>query len=551
MKHKLLLITCILISIASFSQSKLCGTKETPITRSFKNLLDQSKTMQSELCVNVQFHILKNSSGNAAFNGANTIQIIEDLNFAYNTHGIFFNSVGVNDITNDDYYNIDEIDDDDTDTEYEGLRALDENNPNALNIYIVNNFDKYAGKASRPGNYTVIQASSVLGTTTVHEIGHNLGLLHTHSTSSGIENIERSGNNKNCDSAGDGFCSTPADPELQRPNLSYKVNTSCVYTGGETRNSLPYNPDTHNYMSYSRRYCRDRFTDEQGNFMKAMLQTETVLQPVISSSCAIPEITGPGLVCNSSNSVFTLQNPPTSVNWNTGPNLTIISQTNSSITVRASNSFVRGASFVEINGSTARKDFYVGKPDANLPQAPNLCTNSFSDPYTLPASEGAISYRLKSGSPNLKINGQSEVTFTMAPIPFINFSSSSPGVYLVELFTTNACGESRGAMYIVSETCGLGGPGGFNVYPNPASSEVTIEANPEKSNSTYEMQSFVPTQSTQLAKLYGFNGAFVKDIELDPYGTTKLDVSNLKEGMYFLKIQVREEEETYKIIVRR
>jgi len=57
-------------------------------------------------------------------------------------------------------------------------------------------------------------------------------------------------------------------------------------------------------------------------------------------------------------------------------------------------------------------------------------------------------------------------------------------------------------------------------------------------------------QTPQIAKLYDFNGAFVKDVELEPYGTTKMDVSNLKEGLYFLKIQVREEEETYKIMVR-
>lgn len=107
-------------------------------------------------------------------------------------------------------------------------------------------------------------------------------------------------------------------------------------------------------------------------------------------------------------------------------------------------------------------------------------------------------------------------------------------------------------MYVTSERCGgPGDPGGFSISPNPASNEITIKSNNEKSKNTYETQSLILAPSTQLAKLYDFNGAFVKDIELDPYGTTKLDVSNLKEGMYLLKIQVREEEETYKIIVRR
>jgi hypothetical protein len=83
MKHKLLLIICILIPITSFSQSELCGTKETPITRNFKNLIEQSKTMQGDLCVNVQFHILQNSTGNFAFFGSDTNLIIDDLNLSY------------------------------------------------------------------------------------------------------------------------------------------------------------------------------------------------------------------------------------------------------------------------------------------------------------------------------------------------------------------------------------------------------------------------------------------------------------------------------------
>jgi len=109
--------------------------------------------------------------------------------------------------------------------------------------------------------------------------------------------------------------------------------------------------------------------------MKDALATQEILQPVISSSCAIPELTGPDLVCNSSNSVFTLQNAPNNVIWNTGSNLTIISQTDSSITVQASNSYVRGTSFVEINGGAARKEFFVGKPYAYAPPANPICIN--------------------------------------------------------------------------------------------------------------------------------------------------------------------------------
>jgi len=106
-------------------------------------------------------------------------------------------------------------------------------------------------------------------------------------------------------------------------------------------------------------------------------------------------------------------------------------------------------------------------------------------------------------------------------------------------------------LYVTSENCGFGF-NSYGIYPNPASSEVNIAPNTEKTKVNTETQSLLYQQkASQIAKLYDFNGAFVKDIELDTYGTTRIDVSNLKEGMYFLKIQVREDEETYKVIVRR
>lgn len=559
MPKKLLVLLTIffLFPIISNAQIDICGTPDNPLTQKTKDLINQSKMMQVEFCVNIRFHILQNSSGDSAVPDSHINLILNDLNLAFNQHQIFFNNVGINHIQNDTYYNIDDNGNDEGVTEFNGLISLNDNDPNAINLYIVNDAESFGGRAQRPGNSTVIASSSVLSTTNAHEIGHNFGLLHTHSTASGTENIERSGSNANCNQAGDGFCSTPADPNLLNQIVDppvYKVDTSCNYTATETRNGLPYDPDTSNFMSYSRRYCRDSFTQEQGDFMNVMIQTESVLQQTVSSICTIPEVVGSDFICIGSNYTYTLQNPPSTYNWSISNNMDIVSFTSSAITVKAKYSTSQGNGFITAtynNGAEATKEVYVGKPYANLPQAPNLCTNSFSDPYTLPASDGATSYRLESGSPYLQINGQSEVTFTNAPVPLIYFSSSSPGTYLVQLFTSNPCGgESRGAMYVTSETCGLGGPGGFNVYPNPASNEVTIEANPEKSNSTYETQSLVIAPSTQLAKLYDFNGAFVKDIELDPYGTTKLDVSNLKDGMYFLKIQGRQEEETYKIIVR-
>lgn len=551
MKTKLLFAITLFFSLSLYSQES-CGTT-TPLNyQQFENVPSKQQASNDIFCINISFHIVRETNGSGGFPTSNIDNIIQILNEDYNQYGIFFNEVGVDFISDDDFYDLVY-----TDEDRSMLDALfsQNNDANAIDFYLVGSLTLIddgvtrilAGVASSVlSSDLIVRNSSALSNTSTHEIGHALNLLHTHEIFYGIENITRDPNNVNynCEDEGDKLCDTEADP-----NLEDKVNFSCNYNGGEFRNGIPYDPDTHNYMSYTRRSCRDEFTPGQVDVMKAALIESSILQPVVSNSCAIPEINGSDLVCSSS-STFTLQNAPASVNWNIGSNLTIISQTSSSITVQASNNNVRGASFVEINGGAARKDFYVGKPYAYFPQVPVLCTNSFSDPYTLPESEGAISYRVKSSSPFLQINGQSEVTFTNGPISQIFFSSNNSGTYLVELFTENGCGESRAAMYVTSESCGIGGPGEFTIYPNPATNEVNIAPNyGDGTKLVSESQNLTLKQYPKIAKLFDFNGVYIKDVELNVSGTTKMEVSNLREGLYFLKIPVGETEETHKIMV--
>src|SRR5690606_11658132 len=168
---------------------------------------------------------------------------------------------------------------------------------------------------------------------------------------------------------------------------------------------------------------------------------------------------------------------------------------------------------------------------------------SMGNQYTLPASLGADSYRLVSSSPYLRIGGAStDITYYNAPVIF-DFVATQAGTYLVELFTENECGITRAAMYVTAENCGggPGGPGGINsytVYPNPASDEVTIEEteNPEKNNSNNSHLG-----QPILARLYDFQGNFLKVIQLGNRGKTMFDVSKMKEGHYFIVIPIGEE----------
>ncbi len=118
----------------------------------------------------------------------------------------------------------------------------------------------------------------------LHELGHTLGLAHTHdkrgngnngnagncyqeavsrTRTQGIGCLRTSGLRK-CEVNGDMLCDTEADPLLSANN----VNTGCAYTGGGTDNwGDAWTPPTTNYMSYSRSACQTTFTQMQRGVM--------------------------------------------------------------------------------------------------------------------------------------------------------------------------------------------------------------------------------------------------------------------------------------------
>ena len=87
-----------------------------------------------------------------------------------------------------------------------------------------------------------------------HEMGHSLGLLHTHHnigqfTTTGEELVDQDANPGNCEIAGDCICDTPADPDLRLVNV-YDGN-ECIYVGTEDDSQYNlYDPLMDNIMSY-------------------------------------------------------------------------------------------------------------------------------------------------------------------------------------------------------------------------------------------------------------------------------------------------------------
>lgn len=152
--------------------------------------------------------------------------------------------------------------------------------PNRINIYFAHsvqiNNTYPCGYAYYPGTFNngagFMVMSRLCGESTfIHEMGHVFSLRHTHDLRNGRENVARTGPNKNCQTAGDGFCDTPADP-----NLSNRVTASCVYTGfARDAVGVKYVPNTRLFMSYSNPVCRTRFT---GNQRYRMYQTATSIR---------------------------------------------------------------------------------------------------------------------------------------------------------------------------------------------------------------------------------------------------------------------------------
>jgi hypothetical protein len=136
------------------------------------------------------------------------------------------------------------------------------NSVDCLNLVVVNSIagDSYAGVGSfpwTPNNAVLIRRTSLHTTTLAHEVGHYLGLLHTHETVTGTEPASRTevcASLPCCEARGDQLCDTPADRRSGCSVAGACASVSC------TDRSL--SPDPRNFMSYYGN-CRNTFSNEQ------------------------------------------------------------------------------------------------------------------------------------------------------------------------------------------------------------------------------------------------------------------------------------------------
>jgi len=134
---------------------------------------------------------------------------------------------------------------------------------NTINLYLVESaevdsvpcygFTYFPNDTIR--NYIFLNKEFIRGNYLTTLMGHFLGLLSTHDTLGGYEQVDES----NCSVSGDFLCDTWADP-----NLLGWVDTNCVYFGNhiDTRGEF-YVPSVANLMSESYDDCKCIFTPHQ------------------------------------------------------------------------------------------------------------------------------------------------------------------------------------------------------------------------------------------------------------------------------------------------
>ncbi len=264
-----ILILLLLSSFSSFSQSIgeiwECNT-DAPKSKTMYVNTNESSFNTYIKHIRIFVHVIRKDNGTGGLSSEvvnNSLSILKD---DYQQHNISFIEIGRDFIDSDLFYN-------GINKESYFQLINTGNHDSAIDIYFLSSTDKFARASNIPGNALALGGYYTETSVLSHEMGHCLGLYHTHSGRgcNDYENCQESIDSSNCDECGDLVCDTPADPCLKG-----KVDKDCNYIGGGG-----FSPNTDNIMSYSPPYCLSAFTNGQKERIHAAITSEPVLKKVI------------------------------------------------------------------------------------------------------------------------------------------------------------------------------------------------------------------------------------------------------------------------------
>ncbi len=459
-----------------------------------------------------------------------------------------------------------------------------QSNADGLNIYVIGSGDLNAGVALTPDiNYykykVMIETNIVrdgflatnLGNTLAHELGHSLGLYHTHHPGRSLlhasdtngeltskcyqEFVDRNyiypsnssclyiDEQRNCKVNGDFLCDTPADP-----NLSQHVTSGCAIISLPIPNDIlnnPWNPDVTNLMSYSHRDCRNTFTRSQIAAMWYWLTTDFFNATRKNNA----NIIAPNCISTAGEAVSAPIFSNTSYNWFAGTNLSVVSTNGGNAIIKSvNNSGVLTNLMVNLSNSyldcTILKQVYAGTAIPAISEAydPNCnCT-------ALGLTTNKNYYLLGLINNNLVHGVSTNYQWTLVPPPpnsqtqvfqgekvFIN--ANNPGLYTMSFSYNGACGWSVVAtkqFYFEEEEFGL------TISPNPADTELIIEIIDSNTVSDTDYESEVQLLNQMLIS---------KKIKKEKSKIINLNVSDLPSGLYYLKVTYNKKTQVKTVII--
>lgn len=265
---------------AQIVQQLDCGTKVKgkPIIFTQEQKDKLSNVINAPFTVKIFVTVFADNNGsNRATTDDHILRQIQNMSNQYQPQNICFLLGGIRQINNSDL-NDHDAEDSTENTELPPILVS-----GFLNIFVHKALPGYNGQAyAIPNTYLsmsggAIESLDVIGIL-AHEMGHCLGLYHTFEpwkdkfgNPTNKENVDRTGNCKNCTTAGDVLCDTPADD-------NGGVNASCTYIGtGKDACNASYSPLTENLMAYGDYRCISTFTNGQGDRMRTTLATNSAL----------------------------------------------------------------------------------------------------------------------------------------------------------------------------------------------------------------------------------------------------------------------------------
>lgn len=243
----------------------------------------QGGLAQGLITVKIKWHLVTNTDGDRPVSQVRLAGYLNQLNEAYAPMQVAFC------VDPEEHLIVSNTLFDDVSDTY-ALRSI-QPTPDAIDIYWCPQM--YGGGGCGISSFTtsgtqgIVMAADCAGYTNVvgvliHEVGHYFDLYHTHETAFGLD----CPSGENCSHDGDLVCDTPPSPNL---NMSQCVVTSnCQFRSTCSDppsgcGNTPWNPNTHNFMSYTTVPCLESFSD--GQYLRARATLLNLRPELLDTIC--------------------------------------------------------------------------------------------------------------------------------------------------------------------------------------------------------------------------------------------------------------------------